>query len=161
MVLRYDGWRGLLIEPGKWFNTNLPDVICRSDFLTPGNIESVFKEAGVPEVLDFLSIDIDGNDYYLWEALNVYKPRVLLIEVDGYANTLEKLEPYGAESNGPKSSISMMSKLCNKKGYSLIYNNGSNAFYINDKDYNHYFKPLPLTNWNEQFVATVDLFTGE
>lgn len=159
VLLRYDGWRGLLIESGDQLPSVLLNATCLREFLTPDNIESVFEKAGVPKEFDFLSIDIDGNDYYLWEALKNYRPRVLCVEVDGDSRNIKKLEPYDEESTGRlKCSILVMTELSEKKGYKLVYNNRGNAFYIDNKDYSHYFKPLALAKWNEPYVATVDLF---
>ena len=157
-LLRYDGWKGLLIEPGKWLNINVPHAVCLRVFLTPDNIESVFKKEAVPKNLDFLSIDTDGNEYYFWQSLNNYRPRLLCIEVDARAYTLEKLEPYEEKMRGHRASIITMTKLSREKGYKLIYNNGTNVFYIRAEDYSKYFKPLNLTKWNEPFAAVVDLF---
>jgi hypothetical protein len=159
VLLRYAGWKGLLIEPGGWFNKNIPGIACRSDFLTPENIESVFDDARVPTSLDLLSIDIDGNDYYLWQALNRYQPRLLVIEVDGYSHAIHKLESFEAPGNGPKSSLIAMTQLCEKKGYSLVYNNLGNAFYIRKHDYENHFRPIKGVAWNEPFTATCDLFS--
>lgn len=158
-LLRHDGWKGLLIEPVNPFAKGLVNAVCIRDFLTPENIESVFDREAVPQKLDFLSIDIDGNDYYIWEALNKYKPRVLCIEVDGESSNIKKLPGYNEENNGkPKCSILVMTELCEKKEYKLIYNNKGNAFYLNNKDYFCHFKPKNATNWNEPYVATVNLF---
>jgi len=48
-------------------------------WMTAENCNEVFAELGVPEEFDVLSIDVDFNDYYIWEALT-YRPRLLVIE---------------------------------------------------------------------------------
>lgn len=50
------------------------------EFLTASNIDSIFSRYRVPREFDYLSIDVDGNDLYLWKALEGYKPRVVTIE---------------------------------------------------------------------------------
>lgn len=157
-LLRYDGWKGLLIEPGKWLNLNVPNAVCSRDFLTPGNIESVFGREAVPKDLDFLSIDTDGNEYYFWQALNNYSPRLLCIEVDDRAKDAEKLKPYEEKLHGSRASIITMTKLSEQKGYKPVYNNGPNVFYVRADDYLKYFKPLKSVKWNEPFAVTVNLF---
>ncbi len=37
--------------------------------VTPENIERLFRQAGVPAEPDVLSIDVDGQDYWIWEAI--------------------------------------------------------------------------------------------
>lgn len=162
ILLRYNGWKGLLIESSNQLPAALPNAICVRDLVTPDNIETIFGRAGVPKEFDFLSIDIDGNDYYIWEALKNYKPRVLCIEVEGRSKDIRELgpylEPYNKKSaEAPRCSILVMTELSAKKGYKLIYNNGGNVFYLRDKEYLH-FKPLKGVKWNEPCVATVDLF---
>ncbi len=49
-------------------------------FLTIENINSVIGEAGFRDELDLLSIDVDGNDYHLWKAIDIIQPRVVVIE---------------------------------------------------------------------------------
>jgi hypothetical protein len=68
---RYD----FLLKPGKL-------QVCHY-FITAENIETALKELGVPKKLDFLSIDIDGNDYWVWQAIVNYSPRVVAIEYNG------------------------------------------------------------------------------
>src|SRR5262249_3246314 len=49
-------------------------------FITAENIEDLFRRAKVPEEMDLLSIDIDRNDYYVWEKITHYRPRAVIIE---------------------------------------------------------------------------------
>jgi len=44
--------------------------------VTADTIEPLLQEATVPEVFDVLSIDIDGNDFWVWQAISSFKPRV-------------------------------------------------------------------------------------
>jgi hypothetical protein len=43
-------------------------------------VGSIFEKARVPKELGILSIDIDGNDYWVWRALDAYRPAVVVIE---------------------------------------------------------------------------------
>jgi hypothetical protein len=49
-------------------------------FLTRDNVNDVVRDAGLEGEIDFLSIDVDGNDYWLWEALECVQPRFVVIE---------------------------------------------------------------------------------
>jgi len=44
------------------------------------NINTLLEENGVRRDVDLLSIDIDGNDYWIWQAIQVVQPRVIVIE---------------------------------------------------------------------------------
>jgi hypothetical protein len=72
------GWDGLLMEGKK---NNVPDIM--HEFITAENIEKLFEKYNVPEKFDLLSIDIDGNDYWVWKAIKNYRPRVVIIEFNG------------------------------------------------------------------------------
>jgi hypothetical protein len=45
-------------------------------FITRGNLEELITSNGLPREIDFLSLDVDGNDYWLWETLECVSPRV-------------------------------------------------------------------------------------
>ena len=76
----YKGWRGYLLNSGRDFlgkdkdnKQYLVDVT-----VTPGNVLRIFRENRVPRELDFLSVDIDGNDYWVTkELLKEYRPAVV------------------------------------------------------------------------------------
>jgi hypothetical protein len=64
-------------------------------FITRDNIEGIFNKNDVPENLDLLSVDIDGNDYWIWKAISNYKPRVVVVEYNSTINpTREWIMPY-------------------------------------------------------------------
>ena len=81
------GWRGLFIEGGERDHAVLerkyrPNdrVATRWALVTPDNVETLFTDAGVPGEFDLLSIDVDGEDYWIWEAIEAHRPRVVVIE---------------------------------------------------------------------------------
>ena len=49
----------------------------------PDTVEALFAGAGVPEEPDVVSIDVDGNDYWIWRALERFRPRVVIVEYNG------------------------------------------------------------------------------
>jgi len=139
------GWSGLLIEgsPEKFAllernYEKYPRVRRMQSFITRENIVHLFKQAGVPKEFDLLSIDIDGNDYWIWEALGDYKPRVAVIE---YNATRPPPERWVIEYNpGHRwnddgytgASLSSLEALGKRLGYSLVGTDekGINAFFI-------------------------------
>lgn len=86
------GFSGVLIDGNKegiaqsqhYFNyhpdTKIfpPTVI--NKWVTVENINDICMQNGISDELDIMSLDIDGNDYWIWKALTVVKPRVVVVE---------------------------------------------------------------------------------
>ena len=108
--------------------------------MTPGNVERLFADAGVPESLDVLSIDVDGSDYWIWEALQTYRPRIVVIEYNSalpadtrLAQPRDHGEWDGTDYQG--ASLGAMVSLGALKGYRLVHTetSGVNAFFVRDE----------------------------
>lgn len=91
------------------------------------NINSLIKEAGFQDEIGLLSIDIDGNDYWIWDAIEVIEPQVVIIETHiefGFHNIVVPYDPdYFYPGKHPVyhgASPIAMNKLANKKGYRLV-----------------------------------------
>jgi hypothetical protein len=143
--LLFNGWSGLWIEADKnliikaktTFKKFIEDNKLKIDhnFVTPENIETIFNKYNIPADLDFLSIDIDNNDYYIWEAVKSYKPRVVVIEYNASlgphnAMVIPYVEGKFDITNYFGASLKALEQLGLKKGYSLVgcTSSGSNAF---------------------------------
>lgn len=70
---RDNGSKGVMIDSVP----KSPEII--KAFVTAENINSVLKENNVPQKFDLLSLDIDGNDYWVWKALT-FEPKVVVVE---------------------------------------------------------------------------------
>ena len=89
-------------------------------------------------VIDLLSIDIDGNDYYVWNAIKCVSPRVVVIEYNSkFPANFEWIMEYDAEHiwNGDDeqgASLKALQLLGEKLGYQLVGTsiNGINAFFV-------------------------------
>jgi len=93
----------------------------RRHLITAENVNEIFQSEGVPEEFDLLSIDIDGNDYWVWKALTACRPRVVVIEFNG-ALSGKKTIPYdpahrhdGTDYYG--ASFELLCALGREKGY--------------------------------------------
>ncbi len=103
------------------------------------NINAVFRGLSVAEDLDFLSIDVDGNDIWLLEALEL-RPKVICIEYNAkFPPGLSKRAVYdpGRRWQGTDYMGASLTALCeaaSAKGYRLVATNivGSNAFFVRD-----------------------------
>ncbi len=130
----YKGWKGLLMDGS---NEN-PYLNLHKEFITAENIEELFKKYDVPSEPDLLSIDIDGNDYWIWKAITQYKPRVVIMEYNAcFPWNESKTIPYKSDFQWDKTdyygaTLQAMVKLGNEKGYTLVATdrNGVNAFFV-------------------------------
>lgn len=114
------GWDSLLMDGLKE-----PKNGVFTEFITMENINNIFEKYSVPEKFDLLSIDIDGNDYWVWKTLS-YEPNVVIIEYNSNFNNDEsfvlKYNPNHnfSESGGYYSaSIKALVDLAKEKGYFL------------------------------------------
>lgn len=81
-LLRNNGWSGLMMDcEYEDLSINL-----HKHHIDAENINQLLDLHKVPEKFDLLSIDIDGNDYWVWKAIN-RRPRVVIIEYNGYLPT--------------------------------------------------------------------------
>ena len=106
--------------------------------ITASNVNEIFSKYNVPKDLDIVVIDIDGQDYYVWEALN-YNPKVMLIEFNpSLPYTESKVMHYdenhykwrNAKCAYYGASITALKKLGLKKEYSLVYKTNRNLIFV-------------------------------
>jgi hypothetical protein len=149
LKLLLEGWSGLWIEGSENFvsqiNAKFEDVVSngrlrvKAAFITPDNINGLIGEHFTGE-MDLLSIDIDGNDIHVLEAIDVIRPRVVIIEYNGKfpppMNLAQRYNPEhrwkGTDYGG--SSLVAITKVAGRKGYSLVGCGiaGVNAFFVRD-----------------------------
>jgi hypothetical protein len=132
VLLREQGWTGLLMDGG----THPPKYRVEKEFITPLNVNSLFRKYNVPDDVDLVSIDVDGQDYWIWMAL-VYRPTLLIVEMNpNFHNLRDALTVVFDPTfrwDGTKyygASLGALVNLGREKGYKLVYSNGVNAFFI-------------------------------
>jgi hypothetical protein len=139
-------WSGLYIEPDAAACRKLTDrwsgsetIAVAQDTVTPGNVAELFQRHRVPETLGLLSIDVDGQDYWIWEALPArYRPAIIVIECNssyrpGYSRVEERgLDWTAQHSDTFGASIEALDLLGESRGYSLVHVDlaGVNAFFV-------------------------------
>jgi hypothetical protein len=138
------GWSGLFMEGGDAEYATLerkyhgsPRVSTEQAIVTPANVESLFARHGVADELDVLSIDVDGSDYWIWEALEAYRARVVVIEYNGALEPGRALvQPRGHPGWDATTyygaSVEALTSLGEHKGYRLVHTDltGNNAFLV-------------------------------
>lgn len=102
-------------------------------FEPENNLDAILGETEIPKNFDLLSIDIDGNDYHVWDAMKKYKPKVVIIEFNPtIPKTVEFIQAKDmAVSQG--SSCLSLAQLAKEKGYELICCTKGNAIYVDRK----------------------------
>jgi hypothetical protein len=147
-LLLYRGWRGLWIEADADACGMIRRVFARElgsgqlrlvhDFVTRDNIAGLIAGAQLSQA-DLLSIDIDGNDYWIWEALTI-RPRVVVIEYNAkFRPPTSWVMEYNAAhrwacTDFHGASLQSLHDLGRKKGYTLVgcCLAGVNAFFVRD-----------------------------
>jgi hypothetical protein len=138
--LLLDGWRGVLIEsePSRFESLQenykrIPQVVCVHALVDDGrnNVASILRSVGVREELDFLGIDIDGEDYYAFGSLDV-RPRLICVEVNaGHSPTDSTLLPRDTAKRNIGQPLQCFVDAGLRLGYRLICYTG-NAFFLRD-----------------------------
>lgn len=130
-LLKEKGWRGLFLDAEPY-----PDEYgVKQERVDPININPILRKYGVPEDLDLISIDVDGQDFWVWSNL-IYFPTVVVVEYNANLGMNEsRVIPFNAsyQWDGTKwfgASLRALNNLANSKGYVLTYANGVNAFFI-------------------------------
>ena len=163
-LLINDNWSGLVIDGSKKHIDYIKadnvswgfDLHAKEAFITAENINELIREflnKGYAKEIGILSIDIDGNDYWVWKAINEINPVIVIIEYNSLFG-IEKpytipydpaFQRYVADERMQYYGISLKAAclLANNKGYDFIgcNSNGNNAYFIR-KDKNVNFKSL-------------------
>jgi hypothetical protein len=153
-LLLNHGWEGLLIDgdPGnvrrgrKFFRWDLRTRRWQPSFvhawITRDNVDEIIEANGYAGPVDLLSLDIDGNDYWIWQAISCANPRVVVLECNDILGPEKSVTiPYGEDfvaeftefgSEYAGASLPAFVKLGRKKGYRLIGTEkfGFNAFFM-------------------------------
>lgn len=148
LCLLEQGWSGAWIEADasrvsameKGFRRWLASgrLAVRNAVVTRDNIGALMRELRIPRAPDLLSIDIDGNDYHVWEAIDAIEPRAVVVEYNARfpppmqwvmdydpAHRWDGTDQYGA-------SLESLTALGVRKGYVLVGCSitGTNAFFV-------------------------------
>jgi len=93
------------------------------------NLDVILSGTPAPKDFDFLSIDIDGNDYHAWNAISVYVPKVVCVEFNPTIPTEVKFVQRADHAVTQGCSLLSLVELGKTKGYELIAVTHFNAFF--------------------------------
>ena len=139
------GFEGLFIEADDRAFAALsakyadnPRVCTLQAFVTDENVQALFARAGVPPEPDVLAIDIDGIDYWVWEAITDYRPRIVIAEYNAHLDPDSPLTVPRDHRDGWDGTdyfgagLGALRDLAHARGYRLVHTDttGTNAFFV-------------------------------
>ncbi len=169
-LLQHGNWSGLVLDgsadhiaailrdPISWRH----DLRARQAFVTRENINGLLREEGYEGDVDLLSIDVDGNDYWIWESLDAITPRIIVVEYNSiFGPTARCTVPYRPDFVRTRAhhsnlyygaSAAALAELGRVRGYRLICGNraGNNLFFVREDCAG----TLPRRTAAESWVAT-------
>lgn len=149
-LLLAGNWRGLILDGSAAAIRAVRgrDLFWRHDltavaaFVTRENINGLLTGHGFVGEIGVLSVDIDGNDYWVWEAITAVDPGVVVVEYNSlFGPTAAVTVPYDPAFLRTRahhsnlywgSSLAALGDLGERKGYALVgcNSNGNNAFFV-------------------------------
>lgn len=149
-LLMNDNWRGLILDGSRtniahvkrqpWYWRYDLTAVCA--FVTAENIDKLIADAGFAGKLGILSVDLDGNDYWVWQAIECVRPAIVVIEYNSlFGPDLPVTVPYvpmfiRREAHFSNlywgASLAALADLAARKGYVCVGSNsaGNNAFFV-------------------------------
>ncbi|HTR88268.1 MAG TPA: hypothetical protein VMI56_27550 [Reyranella sp.] len=139
-LIHTSGWHAVLIEPHSAAFARLvetyrdrPDVHCLHGFVGfEGDIalDALLARTPIPTSFDLMVIDVDGDDWHIWEACTRYRAKVVMIEINPFCPTdLPFVKEKGAPGLGA-ASLRSVCELGKAKGYELVCAMGNNAILV-------------------------------
>jgi len=149
-LLINNNWRGLVIDSGR---SNIERIIkdpiywkfelqAVHDFVNRDNIDRIIRENNFSGDIGLLCIDIDGNDYWVWESIQAVSPTIVIVEYNSiFGNRRAVTIPYDASFERSRAhysdlfwgcSLKALCMLAERKDYAFVgsNSNGNNAFFV-------------------------------
>jgi hypothetical protein len=146
------GWRGLVFDGNADYMNDLRkqalywrhDLTAVAAFVTAENINDLIADHSFAGPVGILSIDIDGNDYWVLEAITSIDPSIIICEINGTFGDLKAITiPYRPDFRLLEAhysgmyfgcSVVALQRLCARRGYTFVgtNTNGVNAFFVRD-----------------------------
>ncbi len=152
-LLLNNNWSGLILDSSNENIENIKknnffwkfELEAKKCFITKDNINSIIANSYIgKKKIGILSIDIDGNDYWVWKEINIIDPLIVIIEYNSTFGFEKKISiPYKKDFERSKAhhsnlywgaSIEALKFLAKKKGYKLFTTNsaGNNAYFVKE-----------------------------
>jgi len=152
-LLMNDNWRGLVMD-GSLVNMASVrasgyywkhDLTAAAAFINRENVNDLFRGHKFTGEIGLLSIDIDGNDYWVWERIDVVNPAIVVVEYNSVFGPRHAITiPYSPTFRRSQAhysnlywgcSLKALCLLAERKGYVFVGCNsaGNNAYFVQEK----------------------------
>ncbi|MEX2219559.1 MAG: hypothetical protein WD749_12470 [Phycisphaerales bacterium] len=150
-LLVNDNWSGLILDANQGqiesvkreLLARLYDLTALCSFITKENVNALFSGAGFTGDIGLLSVDIDGNDYWVWEAIDAVSPRIVAVEYNSVFGLLPVTIPYQPTFSYRQAhptglycgaGLAALCHLAKRKGYRFVGSTsiGLNAFFVRE-----------------------------
>jgi hypothetical protein len=151
-LLENRNWRGLIIDGNPSLRSSVErqnlawkyNLTAVSSFITRENVNDLFSRAGFSGEIGLLSVDIDGNDYWVWEAIEVVNPILVVCEFNAVFGDIYAIStPYSPDFQRGKAhfsnlyfgaSVNALRSLAAKKGYRFVGTNSraNDCFFVRE-----------------------------
>lgn len=155
----FDGSAENIKRADNFFSNKKDCLLVRPEikqaWITVDNVNSLLSGIGAPENVDFLSLDIDGNDYWIWKAIKTINPKICCFEthdiIPGDKSLTIPYEPdfdcwTSKEPEFRSVSLLAMKKLSEEKGYTLVgsHRHGFNVFFVRNDLVSPFFQQVEI-----------------
>lgn len=150
LLLHLRNWRGLVLDGSAAHVNDILaqevswqfDLTAKCSFIDRDNINELIASAGFAGEIGLLSVDIDGNDYWVWQAIDCVSPAIAICEYNAVFGDLHRItipyDPAFQRSLAHHSnlyfgaSLAALVDLAEGKGYRFVgtNSNGCNAFFV-------------------------------
>jgi hypothetical protein len=149
-LLMNDNWRGLIMDGSRTYMRRVKhsryywkhDLRTVAAFVTRDNIDELIGSNGFRGEIGLLSIDIDGNDFWVWQRLSVVRPWIVVAEYNSLFGAEHAVSiPYDYQFTRARAhysnvywgcSLKALDLVARKKGYAFVGCNsaGNNAYFV-------------------------------
>jgi len=163
-LMMNNNWSGLVMDGSR---SNVAQIVnseyfwkyelfAKAVFIDKENINSLISLPGFDKEVGILHIDLDGNDYWIWEKIDVIDPIVVILEYNSVFGIDRAITiPYDKtfiRTNAHYSnlyfgaSLRALHQLSMAKGYSFIGCNsaGNNAYFVRSDKLNDEVREIAL-----------------
>ncbi|HVT38795.1 MAG TPA: hypothetical protein VHE78_07115 [Gemmatimonadaceae bacterium] len=163
-LMMNDNWRGYVLDGSarqveklrKWEQFWRYDLRARCAFVTRENVNDLLGASGFAQDLGILSIDVDGMDYWVLEAIEAVRPRILIVEYNALFGADRLITvPYDAQFSRVRAhssalyfgaSLGAIAAAATRKGLALVAteSSGTNAFFVREDLLGNGLDALPV-----------------